>query len=180
MSGLPGREFSARSVLHRRRRTVHDGLMKMLRALLPLALALVFGCCFSGCTTVIEKGGIVVSVEKIVADDAAASAGRFVLQLRLRNETLLPIAISSSEIKVRVNDVAYGKAVGEKPVALRDGGAAPHEALLVVADAGAASRLRAALAAGTVEYALDCRLLCDAGDEDLVLLAKASGRTDSR
>lgn len=164
------------SYLPRRPGTVHDAGMKILRTLFPFVLAAMVAFWSGGCSTTVQKAGVAVSL----VDVTVAADNRAVLTLRLQNENIVPIAIASTKQKVFINGVGYGEAIGEKPVALTEHGDVRHEAVLALADAAAADRLRGALAAGPVEYRLECRMLCDLGDEDLILTTTASGRLERR
>ncbi len=162
--------------MRRRHGTVHDARMNILRTLSPLVLLTVVGVWLGGCSAPVEKAGIAVSlVDLTVGPDNKA-----VLVLRMQNENVTPIAISSTKHKVVRNGESFGQAVGEKPVALKEHGDVRHEAALPLANAAAAARLRAMLAAGGVDYRLDSRLLCEAGDEDVILVTTAHGRLDRR
>jgi hypothetical protein len=73
-----------------------------------------------------------------------------VLRLHLRNENIVPVAVTATELKAFFNGTGYGKATGEKPFALKEYGEADHEAILRLGDAAAAERLKSALAAGVL------------------------------
>lgn len=160
--------------MRRRLRVVHDGGMKMLRALLPLALMAAFAVWLGGCSTTYQKAGVAIGLVDVTvgADNTA------VLLLRLQNENIVPIAISRTKHKVSINGVSYGEAIGEKPVALTEHGDVRHEATLRLPDAAAAERLKAALAAGSVDYRLESRLICEVGEETLILTTSAGGRLE--
>lgn len=150
--------------------------MKILRALFPLVLLATAAFWSGGCSTTVEKAGVAVSL----IDVTVGADNRAVLLLRLQNENIMPLALASTKQKVFINGVAYGEAIGEKPVALTEHGDVRHEAVLKLADAAAADQLRAALAAGAVDYRLECRLLCELGEEDVILTTTASGRLERR
>lgn len=146
--------------------------MKTLRSLLPLLLVALTLPWFAGCNTIVDRAGVAVSL----VDVRIEPGNRAVLQLRLQNENIVALAVTSTRSKVSINGVGYGEAVGVKPVALAENGVAQHEAVLILANAAAADRLAAALTAGPVDYAMDCRLICDLEENKLVLTAKAQGR----
>ncbi|HQF38284.1 MAG TPA: hypothetical protein PK322_04115 [Opitutaceae bacterium] len=150
--------------------------MRILRVLFPLVLLATFAFWSGGCSTTVQKAGVAVSL----LDVTVGADNRAVLLLRMQNENIVPLALASTKQKVFLNGVAYGEAIGEKPVALTEHGDVRHEAVLTLADAAAAERLRAALAAGAVDYRLECRLLCDLGEEDLILITTVSGRLERR
>ncbi len=150
----------------------HDSGMKTLRPLLPLLLlALVFPW-LGGCNTIVDRAGVALSLAEV----AVGADNRAVITLRLQNENIVPLAVSSTRTKVAINGVNYGEAVGEKPIALTENGGARHEAVLKLANAEAAQRLSAALAAGPVAYELDCRLICEVEENKLILTSKAKGQ----
>ena len=132
-----------------------------------------------GCTST-QKAGIVVSLVKVTATEVALTDRQVVLQLRLQNENLMPIALASTEHKIFLNGVYFGKAVGSKPVALMERGVANYEVTLTLEDAAAATRLRGLLQGGLVPYRIESRLLCDAGGEDLYLVSNDSGQLPPR
>lgn len=165
-------------LLRRSPGAVHDAAMKFLRSLLPLVVLSVIGLCFSGCTsTTVQSAGVGVT---LIGVDAPAEGNEVVFQIQLQNENLVALALANSSYKVSINGVSYGAAVVDKPMALVERTAVTVEAKLVVADAAALDRLRAALAAGPVSYALDCRLVSMIGDDRLILLTKTSGRFGDR
>ena len=149
--------------------------MKFLRALFPWAVALALAFVGGGCSTTYQRAGVAISVTAVSVD----SDNSAVLTLLLENENITPIAVTRTEHKVTLGGVSYGQANGEKPVALAERGKVRHEAVLRL-DAGAANRLRAALAAGPISYHLDSRLICDVGDERLILTAVADGQAAAR
>lgn len=148
----------------------------MFRTLWPLALVALFVFGSSGCTTTtVERAGVAVSL----VDLSVGNDNRAVLVLRLQNENIVPIAVTSTKHKVKLNGIGYGEAVGEKPVALMQHGDVRHEVVLALSGADA-ERLRASLAAGPVDYELSSRFFCEEGEDELILKAVASGRCAGR
>lgn len=148
----------------------------MFRTLWSLALVALFVFGSSGCTTTtVERAGVAVSL----VDLSVGNDNRAVLVLRLQNENIVPIAVTSTKHKLTINGVGYGEAVGEKPVALMQHGDVRHEVVLTLSESDAA-RLRAALAAGPADYELACRFFCEEGEEELILKAVAQGRYSRR
>lgn len=149
--------------------------MKLFRALFPVAALLALAFVQGGCSTSYQRAGVAIIVTNLVVNPDNSA----VLTLLLENENITPIAVTSTEHKVTVGGTNYGKALGEKPLALAERGKVTHEAILKL-DAGAAARLRTALAAGPASYHLDSRLLCDVGEEHLILTATADGQVGVR
>jgi LEA14-like dessication related protein len=164
------------SILHRWLPVVHDAGMKMLRALFPLAVVAVLGLALAGCSTSYQKAGVTIRMTGVTvgADNTAT------LVLHLRNENIVPLGVTSTEHKVTFNGASYGKAVGEKPFALKEYGEADHEVKLPLGSAAEAARLKAALASGGLDYRLESRLICELTDETLILTTETSGRVESR
>ena len=153
---------------------MHHAGMKMLRILFPLALTALVGLCLGGCSTTYQQAGIAVTLTDVaVREDNSA-----VLRLHLRNENIVPVAVTATELKAFFNGTGYGKATGEKPFALKEYGEADHEAILRLGDAAAAERLKSALAAGGLDYRLECRFICEVGEETLILTTTAAGRVE--
>lgn len=172
--------MKVRSHLHPPRRAVHDPPMSMLRAFFPKCLlALLVGLSLAGCTST-EKAGIVVSIVKVSATEVALTDRKVVLQLRLQNENLMPIALASTVHKVFLNGIYFGDAVGTKPLALMERGDVRYEVTLTLADAATAARLRELLLQGSVSYRLESRMLCDAAGENMYMLATDSGQLPAR
>jgi LEA14-like dessication related protein len=154
--------------------------MSMLRAFSSKCLlVLLVGLWLTGCTST-EKAGIVVSIVKVSATEVALTDRKVVLQLRLVNENLMPIALARTVHKVYLNGIYFGEAVGTKPLALMERGDVRYEVTLTLADAAAAARLREMLLRGAVNYRLESRMLCDAAGEDLYMLSTDSGQLPSR
>lgn len=152
--------------------------MKLLRSLVPFVVLSVLGLCFTGCSsTTVQSAGVGVSLLGI---DAANESGEVLFHIQLQNENLVALALASSTYKVAINGVAYGAAVVDKPMALVERTAVTVDAKLVLADTAARQRLGEALAAGPVDYALDCRLVSMIGDDRLVLITKVTGRCAGR
>lgn len=152
--------------------------MSMLRAFAPKCLlVLLAGLWLVGCTST-QKAGIVVRVAKVVATEVALTDRKVTLQLRLQNENLMPLALASTVHKVYFNDVYFGEAVGTKPVAVTERGDVPYEVTLTLADAAVAARLREVLKGGVVEYRLETRMQCVAGDDELNLVSTDRGQID--
>lgn len=147
--------------------------MKMLRILLPLVLTVLAGSWLIGCSTTYHTAGITCSLTdvKIGSDNTA------VLQLHLRNENIAAVGVTKTEVQLHLNGVNYGRATGEKPFAMRECGEADCEVTLQLDGSAAAERLKSAMAAGALDYRLECRFICDVGDERLILSATANGRT---
>lgn len=154
--------------------------MSMLRAFHPkYLLILLAGLCLVGCSTT-QKAGIVVSLVKVVATEVALTDKMVTLQLRLQNENLMAIGLTSTLHKVYLNGVYFGQAVGTKPVALAERGDVRYEVTLTLADASAAARLREMLQAGVVNYRLESRMRCEAMDEEINLTSIDSGQINVR
>ena len=159
---------------------VHDSDMSMLRAFSPKCLlALLAGLWLVGCSTT-QKAGIVVSLVKVAATEVALTDRKVVLQLRLQNENLMPLALAHTVHKVYFNGIYFGEAVGAKPVALMERGDVPYEVTLTLADASAAAKLRELFQGGAVNYRLESRMLCDTEGEELRLLSTDSGQIPAR
>ena len=154
--------------------------MSMLRAFSPKCLLFVLaGLWLAGCTST-QKAGIVVSLVKVEATETGLVDRKVVLQLRLQNENLMPVALSGTKHKVYLNGIYYGEAVGTKPVALMERGNASCEVTLTLADAAAAARLREVLQGGAVSYRLESRMECEAGEDELNLVSNDSGQINLR
>ena len=155
---------------------MHDAGMKMLRALFPVALVAALGLALAGCSTYYQKAGVDILLTGVtVGEDNTAT-----LTLHLRNENIVPLGVTWTEHKVLFNGTSYGTARGEKPFALKESGEADHEVLLRLGSAAEAQRLKAALAAGGLDYRLESRLVCELSDETLILTTTASGRVERR
>lgn len=152
----------------------HPG-MKFPRALFLVVVGVVIALVAGGCSTTYQRAGVAISVVAVTVD----SDNSAVLTLAMENENITPIAVSKTVHKVTLGGAGYGEARGEKPVALAERGKVRHEAVLKL-DAAAANRLRAALAAGPLSYHLDSRLICEVGDEQLILTAVADGQVTAR
>ncbi len=150
--------------------------MKMLRFLFPLVLSAVVGLWLGGCSTTYQEAGVACRLAGVTvgADNTAT------LRLHLRNENIVPVAVTSTEHKVSLGGVSYGQAIGEKPFALKEYGEVDHEVTLRFGNAAAAERLKTALAGGDLDYRLECRFICDVGDEHLILTTTAAGRLERR
>jgi len=154
--------------------------MSMLRAFVPKCLlALLAGLWLVGCTTT-QKAGIVVSLVKVSATEVALTDRKVTLQLRLQNENVMAVALTTTVHKVYLHGVYFGEAVGTKPVALTERGDVPYEVTLTLADATVAARLREMLKGGGVSYRLESRMQCEAGDEELNLVSTDSGQVSLR
>ena len=147
--------------------------MKTLRILLPLVLTVLAGVWLGGCSTTYRTAGIACSLTdvKIGSDNTA------VLQMHLRNENIVAVGVTTTEVQAHLNGVSYGRATGGKSFAMKECGEADYEVTLRLDGSGAAERLKAALAAGALDYRLECRFICDVGDERLILSTTANGRT---